>query len=192
LECQLITPRVDDDISNELPCHVHWAVSQSESWTGISSSQSVRYTIHFYQIFLKLQNACMLISLDCVADSNTHYFLRCTNRTTMTRWFIICPRPSFMPLFYPFMNCIGMKSFPLIKPSPKSLFQLFNWTCFYKQFHGTCALPHSQTLHGKLNYKMYAAFQSHTYSHPLVALYPICKTRMKWLQIQSVQPELSH
>jgi hypothetical protein len=41
-DCQWITPQVDDNISNELPCHFHWDAAQCESCTGGSSSQSVR------------------------------------------------------------------------------------------------------------------------------------------------------
>jgi hypothetical protein len=41
------------------------------------------------------------------------------------------------------------------------------------ELHSACALPHSPTLHGKLDYKVYAAFQVHVYSHPLLPLYAI-------------------
>jgi len=68
LDCKL-TPCIDD-ISNELPCHVHWATAQSESGRAGSSSQSVRYAVHLSDI--PKATECLHADLcDCVAQIPT-------------------------------------------------------------------------------------------------------------------------
>jgi hypothetical protein len=127
----------DNHILNRLPCHTHWNTAQSESCMGGCSSQSVRYAIHSCQTFLHLQNACV-ISFDCTAQTPTLQLrFQLYEQNTMTRWFIICHKPFFTPLFYPLMKCIERMSFPLIKLSSKTMSWFFNWTHFNKQLQRT-------------------------------------------------------
>jgi hypothetical protein len=169
LDCHLITPRVDVNVSNELPCHVHWAVTKSESWTGGSSSQSVRYAVHFCHTFLTATEylGADLFGVRCTESNTRSMFSGVRTERRLQPGGSLRHRPFSTPLFYPSTNYVWRRSFPLIKLSSKPLLGFFNWTCFNKQLHRTHAL------HDKLNYKVYAPFQSNVYPHPLVLLHTI-------------------
>jgi hypothetical protein len=108
----------------------HWTVVQLEFCRDESSCHCARCGPHFHQTCIKLEQACILTSLDCSWQMPTiRQYRQVWEPNKLAKLLSASDRAFFMPLSDPRANCVWKRCFPLIKVLSESLFHTDTLQC---------------------------------------------------------------